>query len=359
MILERLSNAAGVSGNEDAVREIILDIVKPYVDDVTIDTMGNLIAYKARARTTRRSRSSEAPASLLATLAAATTEPAEPRVMLAAHMDEVGVMVTGYTGDGGIKFRYVGGIDDRVLPGLRVQLGKDKVPGVIGLKAIHMSKPGERDKAASRESMVIDVGASSKGEAEGMAPLGTYGTFLAEYRKLGRLVSGKAFDDRVGCSVLVELLQGATFPFDLYGVFTVQEEVGVRGAGVAAHRIDPTCAFVFEGTICDDLPKKKDESPTTRLGDGPAISLMDRTAIADRRLVDHLVAIAERERIPYQFKQPGVGGTDAGSIHLAREGVPSVPVSVPCRYIHSPIAALDPRDYRNTVKLMDIALRAL
>ena len=357
MILEKLYNAMGVSGDEDAVRVIIYDAVKPFVDELTVDTMGNLIALKAKAKGggTRAKRAD----SLLAQLEATKAQPGAPRVMLAAHMDEVGVMVTGYTGDGGIKFRYVGGVDDRIMPGLRVQLGKDRIAGVIGLKAIHMAKPADRERATSRESLVIDVGASSKSEAEGIAPLGTYGTFLAEYRKLGRLVSGKAFDDRAGCSVLAELLQGAAFPFDLYGVFTVQEEVGVRGAGVAAHRIDPTCAFVFEGTICDDLPKKKDESPTTRLGDGPAISLMDRSAIADRRLIDHLIAVAERDGIPYQFKQPGVGGTDAGSIHMAREGVPCVPVSVPCRYIHAPIAALDPRDFRNTVKLMDVALREL
>ena len=358
MILEKLSNAAGVSGNEDAVRDIILETIKPHVDTVTVDSMGNVIAFKAKVVEKRRSEARH-DNTLLATLHAAATGGGEPRVMLAAHMDEVGVMVTGYTGEGGLKFRYVGGIDDRVMPGLRVQLGKDNLVGVVGLKAIHMTKPADRERTASRDSLVIDIGATSKSEAEGMAPLGTYGTFMTEYRKVGRLVSGKAFDDRAGCSVLADLLLGKAYPFDLYGVFTVQEEVGLRGAGIAAHRVDPSCAFVFEGTICDDLPKKKDQSPTTRLGYGPAISIMDRSAIADRRLVDHLTAVAEREGIPYQFKQPGIGGTDAGSIHLTREGVPSVAVSVPCRYIHAPVAALDPTDYQNTVKLMDTALREL
>lgn len=336
MILEKLSNAMGVSGNEDAVREIILEAIRPHVDDVTVDSMGNVIALKAARR-----RAGQAGL----------------RVMLAAHMDEVGLMVTGHTSDGGIKFRYVGGMDNRVMPGLRVQLGKDRVPGVIGLKAIHHTKGSEREKAVTVESMVIDIGATSKSEAEGLAPLGTYGTFLVEYRRLGNLVSGKAFDDRAGCSVLVDLLQKDAYPFDVYGVFTVQEEVGLRGAGVAAWRVNPTHAFVLEGTIADDLPKKKDQSPTTRLGKGPAISVLDHSAIADRALVDHLIATAEAHGIPYQIKQPGVGGTDAGAIHLAREGVPSAPVSVPCRYIHSPVAALDLRDYRNTVKLVELALR--
>jgi tetrahedral aminopeptidase len=354
MILQQLSNVAGVSGNEDAVREIVHDAIKPYVDEVTIDTMGNLIAFKAKAPRAKR-----AGRGLLATLHAAASSATEARVMLTAHMDEVGLMVTGYTGDGGLKFRTVGSIDDRLLPGLRVQLGKDKVMGVIGLKAIHHTRASEREKITAREALVIDVGAASKSEAEGVAPLGTYGAFQAVYRKLGRLVSGKAFDARAGCSALVELLQGAAQAYDLYGVFTVQKEVGSRGAGIAAHRIDPSCAFVLGGAACDDLPRAKERGPATQLGHGPALGVLDRSAIADRRLVDHLVAIAEREGIPYQFEQPGLGGSDAGSIHLTRAGVPSVPVSIPCRYIHSPVAVLDPHDYQNTVRLVELALRAM
>ncbi|MCS7062102.1 MAG: M42 family metallopeptidase [Anaerolineae bacterium] len=342
MILEKLSSAVGVSGNEDAVREVILKLIKGHVDDVTLDSMGNVITYKA-AHTTRGQSSTQAGL----------------RIMLAAHMDEVGLMVTGYTSDGGIKFRYIGGMDDRLMPGLRVQIGKDRTPGVIGLKAIHNTKHNEREKAVPVESLVIDVGASSKSEAETLAPLGTYGTFLAEYRRLGNLLSGKAFDDRVGCAVLVELLQQKAYPVDVFGVFTVQEEVGLRGAGIAAYRVNPTHAFVLEGTIADDLPKKKDESPTTQLGKGPALSVLDRSVIADRRLVDHLIATADKHDIPYQFKQPGIGGTDAGAIHLVREGVPTAPISVPCRYIHGPVAVLDPRDYRNTVRLTELALREL
>ncbi len=341
MILEKLSNAMGVSGNEDAAREIIVQAVKPHVDELTIDTMGNVIALKKAAR--RPKQAADKPA----------------RVMIAAHMDEVGFMVTGHTGEGGLKFRYVGGMDDRVMPGLRVQVGKERVMGVVGLKAIHNTKGDERNRVNPVDALVIDVGATSKSEAEGIAPLGTYGTFATEYRRVGRLASGKAFDDRAGCSVLADLLERPAYPFDLYGVFTVQEEVGLRGAGVAAHRVDPACAFILEGTICDDLPKKKDESPTTQLGKGPALSVLDRSVIADRKLVDHLAATAEKHGIPYQYKQPGIGGTDAGAIHLAREGIPCAPVSVPCRYIHSPVAVLDLNDYRNAVRLMEAALREL
>ena len=154
-------------------------------------------------------------------------------------------------------------------------------------------------------------------------------------------------------------MRGARFPFDLYGVFTVQEEIGLRGARVAASAVEPDCAFVLEGTVCDDLPKDRDTSPTTELGKGPAITLMDRSVLADRRLVDHLVATAEKLGIPYQFKQPGVGGTDAGAIARTKAGVPSVPVAVPCRYIHSPIARLSLDDLDNTVRLMRASLERL
>jgi putative aminopeptidase FrvX len=159
--------------------------------------------------------------------------------------------------------------------------------------------------------------------------------------------------------VLVELLQGDRFDFDLHAAFTVQEEVGLRGARVAAFAIDPDCAVALEGTIADDIPRDKDVSPTTELGKGPAITVMDRSFIADRRLVRLLTSTAEELDIPYQIKQPGVGGTDAGAIHLAREGVPSATVAVPSRYIHGPVALLRLEDFNNTVRLMRESLSRL
>ena len=165
-------------------------------------------------------------------------------------------------------------------------------------------------------------------------------------------------NDRAGCAVLIELLKGS-YPFDLYAVFTTQEEVGLRGARVAAYSVAPDAAFVLEGTICDDMPKQKDVSPTTVVGQGPAITLMDRSVISDQRLVDLLVRTAEANKIPYQFKQPGIGATDAGAIHLSREGVPSVVVAVPSRYIHSPVCLLSLNDLENTVQLMQRSLAGL
>ncbi|RLC91125.1 MAG: M42 family peptidase [Chloroflexi bacterium] len=335
MILRELSEAFGVSGNEGDVRAIVLDAVRGHVDAVKVDALGNVLAFK---RGTGRQRM---------------------RVMLAAHMDEVGLMVVGHDNDGFLRVKAVGGIDPRLLPGTILQVGSERIPGVIGVKPIHLLKKEEHEKVPKLEDLVVDIGAKNKDEARKLAPLGTYATFATRFRELGPTVSGKAFDDRAGCAVLVELLRGERFRFDLHAAFTVQEEVGLRGARVAAYAIEPDCAFALEGTIADDIPKDKDISPTTELGKGPAITVMDRSFIADRRLVRLLTSTAEELGIPYQIKQPGVGGTDAGVIHLTRKGVPSVTVAVPCRYIHSPVALLSLDDFNNTVRLMRQSLSRL
>jgi len=343
MILRELSEAIGVAGNEGDVRTVLLDAVREHVDEVRVDTMGNVLAFK---RGTDR-------------LSSPKSEKQYLRVMLAAHMDEIGLMVVGHDNDGFLRVRAVGGIDPRLLPGTLLQVGPERIPGVIGVKPVHLLEEGEDKKVTKLEDLVVDIGARGKDEAKQLAPPGTYASFATQYRELGPTVSGKAFDDRAGCAVLVELLRGERFRFDLHAAFTVQEEVGLRGARVAAYNIEPDCAFALEGTIADDIPKEKDSSPTTELGRGPAITVMDRSFIADRRLVRLLTSTAEELGIPYQIKQPGVGGTDAGAIHLAREGVPSVTVAVPCRYIHSPVALLSLDDWDNTVRLMRESLSRL
>jgi putative aminopeptidase FrvX len=281
--------------------------------------------------------------------------------MVAAHMDEVGLMVVHIEKEGSLRFQPVGGIDPRVLLAKKVLVGDDRVPGVIGVKPIHLLEAKARQQVMPIKDMSIDIGASSKEEAERSVKIGDYVAFDVTFGELGgelRAVKGKAFDDRAGCAVLAELLQHQ-YPFDLYAAFTVQEEVGLRGAQVAGYSIAPHFAFALEGTICDDMPKKKDISPTTTVGSGPAITVMDRSVIADRRLVDLLVSTAEENGIPHQFKQPGMGSTDAGAIHLTREGVPSAAVSVPSRYIHSPVCLLSLNDLDNTVHLMRQALLKL
>ncbi len=342
--LKTLSEACGVSGNEGEVRDLLARALRGAVDEMITDTIGNLI-------TVRRG-----------------TGQSPLRVMVAAHMDEVGLMIVGADSSGYLRFRPVGGIDARVLPAKRVLVGKDKVPGIIGVKPVHLTEPSERRNVLKIDQLYIDVGAKSKEEALGVAPMGEFVTFDTPFQYLqgaqadagvpaGR-VSGKCFDDRAGCFILYNLLQ-KQYAFDLYGVFTVQEEVGLRGAHVSAFGIDPDLAFVLEGTVCDDSPKEDDVSPTTTLGLGAAISVADASVIADRRLVDLLIDTAKAEGIPYQIKQPMVGGTDAGAIHLRRDGIPTVPVAVPSRYIHSPESVIDLLDLQHTIRLVGAALDRL
>jgi len=334
LLLKELSEAFGVSGHEGAVGKMILDEIQNRIDEHRVDALGNLIALKRGSGQDQR------------------------KVMVTAHMDEVGLMIVYIERDGSLRFRPVGGIDARVLLAKKVLIGDNQVPGVIGVKPVHLLDQKARNQVMRVEEMSIDIGASSKDEAEKLVKLGDYAMFDVSFGELGgdlHVVKGKAFDDRAGCAVLAELLR-ESYAFDLYAVFTVQEEVGLRGAQVAAYSVAPDIALAIEGTICDDLPKKKDVSPTTTLGEGPAITTMDRSVIADRRLVALLVASAKKNGIPYQFKQPGIGGTDAGTIHMAREGIPSAVVAVPARYIHSPVSVLSLNDFDSTVRLMRAAL---
>jgi putative aminopeptidase FrvX len=340
MWLKQLSEAVGVSGHEDEVRQVVIDAIANQVDEYQVDSIGNVIALKRSDGTS------------------------DLKVMVAAHMDEVGFMISQIEESGLLRFFKVGGLDDRVLPAKMVWIGDKKVPGAIGTKPVHLTERNERKKAIEYKQMTIDIGASSKAGAEKFVQRGDYATFAVEFVELDpegkswRTVKGKAFDDRVGCAVLIELL-AAQYPVDLYAVFTVQEEVGLRGAQVAAFAVDPDLAFALEGTGANEIPTKKDVSPSTRLGHGPAITLMDRSFIADRRLVRLLIDTAEELGIPYQIKQPGIGGTDAGAIHRTKEGVPSVTVAVPCRYIHSPAAILSLDDFDHTVQLMRESLKKL
>ncbi|MCL6431185.1 MAG: M42 family metallopeptidase [Anaerolineae bacterium] len=340
MLLRELVEADGVSGCEKAVRDILIRAIEDRVDEYRIDALGNLVAVKYR-----RSRSGAGPA----------------KVMVAAHMDEVGLMVTKVERDGFIRFAPVGGVDPRVVVAKVVRIGEERIPGVIGVKPVHLLEPGERDRVLKFEQLAIDAGMSGE-EAQRRVRPGMYASFATAFEPLDegglRTVKGKAFDDRAGCAVLAELLADS-YPFDLYAAFTVQEEVGLRGARVAAYAVEPDVAFVLEGTVCDDSPKEKDTSPTTRLGAGPALTIMDRSVICDRRLVQMLISEAEAQGVPFQVKQPGIGSTDAGAIHVQREGVPCGVVAVPARYIHSPVSVMSLNDFENTVRLMRGTLQRL
>lgn len=341
-LLERLSDEFGPSGRERAVRGLIKAEIEPLVDRLEVDALGNLIAFKAG------------------------TGP-EPRlkVMLAAHMDEVGVMITEIDKSGLLRFRPVGGIDPRMLLAKRLLIGDDRVPGVIGAPVPHLQTAESARKAPDVDDLSIDIGAENDKAAGDKVKVGDYGVFATRFAVLSEdpawpTVRGKAFDDRAGCTALVGLLADR-YPVDLYAVFTVQEEVGLRGARVAAYRVEPDAAIALEGTICDDLPQPADEdrSPVTRLGDGPALTLMDSSLVSHPGLLRLLQETAAAAGIGIQYKAPGLGGTDSGAIHLTRAGVPAITVAVPCRYIHTPAAVLNLNDLENTVRLVAATLRRI
>ena len=342
MLLDKLTNAFGPSGCEEEVRGVLLEGIREHIDEHRVDALGNLIALRKARKKPQRDW---------------------PRkVMVAAHMDEVGLMVTHIEKEGWLRFHPVGGIDPRVLLAKRVLVGPQRVPGIIGTKPVHVLSEEERQRVSQPRELYIDIGACDRSQAEESTKVGDYAAFATQFALAGdgplRAAKGKAFDDRAGCAVLAELLQ-VDLAFDLYAAFTTQEEVGQRGARVAAYAIQPDVALVLEGTVCDDMPKKRDVTPVTRMGHGPAITFMDRSVIVDKRLVRLLVDCAEDLGIPHQFKQAVAGGTDAGAIHLTRSGVPTAVVSVPSRYIHSPVCMLSLVDLENTVALMTEALKRL
>lgn len=328
-MLREYATAFGVSGCEGEVRDVIKKRIKE-LGDMRIDKLGNLIVHK---------------------------EGDGKRVMLAAHMDEVGFIVTSICDDGRIKFAPIGGIDPRILISKRVVFGKTKIFGVIGSKPIHLQSADERKTPIGLKELFIDIGATSKEEVKKLIKQGDYATFDSEYFDMGNYIKCKALDDRVGCAAVTEILRDE-YKLDLYGAFTIQEEVGLRGAGVVAFALEPEIAIIIEGTTCADIAKDEKDYITTP-GEGPAISIMDRTSSASGKLIKRIVEIAGKNNIPYQYRRGTVGGNDAGQIHRTKSGCITVTISVPTRYIHSPISMINKVDYGNTVKLVKLVLKSL
>jgi putative aminopeptidase FrvX len=332
-LLERLSNACAVSGDEGEVRRIVLREIKPYVDEVKVDALGNVLATRNGSRETRL------------------------RVMLAAHMDEVGLMLIHDNGDGIYRFQVVGGISASELAGKAVWIGKEHIPGVIGITPIHLIHGNNHRKPIDIDDMHIDVGTVT-----GKEKVGDRATFATQFARLGHSFRGKALDNRLGVATLIELIKHAPGNIDLLAAFTVQEEISARGARIAAFAFDPDLAIVLDSTPAYDLPDwDRDENVcyNSRLGAGPAIYTADSSTLSDPRLVRYMIQIAEENHIPYQLRQPGGGGTDAGMIHKQREGIPSISISVPGRYHHSPASIVRLSDWQYTFTLVMIALAHL
>lgn len=331
-LLRELSNAFGVSGFEDEVRDLIRSLVAPHVDEIKTDTLGNLFAILK------------------------SSNPDAKTLMLDAHMDEIGFIVKWIEKDGFLRFSPIGGWDPRIVPGHRVEIqtrsGRIQA-GVIGTAPPHILSPEERKAPLPLEKMFIDVGATSVEEAQEMGlrigdPLTIHYPFME--LKEG-YVTGKAFDDRAGCAVLIETAEriaGQDLGVNVVFAFVFGEEVGLRGARTAAFQIEPDLAIAVEGTIGADMPGVPDHSQPVRLGCGPAISVADRSIVVTRKVLHAMESIADTAGIPYQYKLPTYGGTDAGAIHLSRGGVLAGIVSVPCRYIHSPISTLRLSDFELT-----------
>lgn len=336
-LLKQLTEAVGVSGAEKEVRLLIRDLIADHVDEWSVDTMGNLMATKRG------------------------TGQYDLRVLIDAHMDEVGLLITDIDSGGMLKFTNVGGFDDRALLGKVVQVGPDKVPGVIGMRAIHLLKRGEYKKVVKMDAMRIDIGARNKDAAAAKVKVGDYAAFTTAYEELegGRTAIGKAFDNRAGCAALIELLRGDPYPFDLVAAFTVQEEVGLRGAKVAAFNAKADAALVLECTPAYDLPNEKDVSPNVAMGKGVSVYVMDARTIQDPKLVAHLMATGDANAIPYQVRQPGGGGTNTGAIQRSGPGIPAATLAVPGRYAHTPTMMINLDDYDNIVRLAGAALRGL
>jgi endoglucanase len=327
-----LCNASAVSGDEGAVREIVLGELKAQVDDVRVDALGNVLIEK-EGRSRRRLR-----------------------VMLDAHMDEVGFMLVAEGSEGLYEFKTVGGLDAGSLVGKQVVVGKEQTPGVIGARPLHLTKPDELKHAVAADTLRVDLGLGGK------AKVGDRGTFAPNFRRSGPSIMSKALDNRLGVATLIELVKAAPSNIDLLAAFTVQEEIGLRGAKVAAQHLNPDVAIVIDATPANDLPmqtKGENIFYNSKLGLGPAIYLTDSSAIDDPRLVRLLADAAEWAKIPVQFRQPGGGGTDAGAIQRSGVGVPVVSVSVPHRYTHSAMSVARIEDWKNTLWLLFAALRSL
>ena len=331
-LLKELCRLNGVSGAEDPVRNFIQTQAQPYADSLRSDALGNLIVFKRGKKSTGN------------------------KLLLTAHMDEVGVIVTRITEEGFLKFDFVGGVDRRVAIGKPVVLGENEIPGLIGLKAIHLVSSEEEKKVPKTDALYIDIGAKDREEAEKLVPPGTYGSFVGPPQEFGQgFLKAKAIDDRIGCAIMLELLK-EDLPLDVTFAFTAQEEVGTRGAFGSAFSVSPEVALVLETTTAADLPGVEGARRVCAPGKGPVISYMDGATIYDRDLFENLRRLAEEHGIPWQTKEYIAGGNDARTIQRSRSGVRVSALSAAVRYLHAPATVGSLADFENMWKLTRLFL---
>lgn len=337
-LLEKLSNAFGPSGLEDEVVHILRKELEKCADETQVDKLGNVLFYHEGKK-------------------------GYPRVMLSAHMDEVGFMITYIEDSGFLRFD-TWGITNNIMPGQRVVFKGEKgfIRGIIGTKPPHIMTTDEQNKIIPKEDLFIDIGADNIAQANMKgADVGMMGVFDVEFMDLGDgYFRGKALDDRAGCVVLAETFKALQdSPYNVVAVGSVQEELGIRGARTAAWQVEPDIGLALEGTFVADVPGTRPDRVSSKIKGGPVITIMDRATFTHPHILKTLIKTAKLKAIPFQFKKVPVGGTDAGAIHLTKAGVPSGTVAVPCRYIHGPVSIIHIDDLKNTIKLVTEFTKAI
>ena len=326
--LKELCLISGVSGEEDLVAEYIIRQIGGKAL-VTRDNLGNLLVFKKGKKRPKH------------------------KIMICAHMDEVGFIITGVTADGMLRFAAVGGIDVRVIIGRAVNVGTAGYPGVIGTKPIHLQSDSERGGVPEIDSLYIDIGALSEEDARTHIMPGDRAVFCSEFFAFGDgMLKSKAIDDRAGCAILLELID-SDLAYDMHFAFTVQEEIGLRGARTAAFGINPDMALVVETTTAADVAGVEADKQVCRLGEGPVVSFMDRSTIYDKKLYALAFATAKDNGIPCQTKSMIAGGNDSGAVHVSTGGVRTTAISIPCRYLHSPSCVIKIADMEQTLLLVE------
>lgn len=332
--IRRLSDIPGVSGWEDAVREEILLQIKDVCQCHT-DHLGNLIAFK---------KGRQAPVN---------------KLLFSAHMDEVGFIITHIEESGLLRFACIGGIDRRVILGRAVEVGEARLPGVIGAKAVHMQTDKEKAESIPPDKLFIDIGATTRGEAEQEVALGDRVIFSGDFFRLGEsMISGRAFDDRAGCALMIDLIQ-SELEYDCYFSFTVQEETGCTGAIPAAYGVNPDIAIAVETTTASDIAGVEASRQVCALGKGGVLSFMDRGTVYDHKLYSMAMEQAGKHGIPCQAKEGVFGGNEARSIQVAQTGTRMLAVSLPCRYLHTAHNVLHVDDIESTGRLLKLLASAL
>ncbi len=330
--LKELCLLNGISGDESCVREYIIEKIRDKCD-YSVDNLGNITAFRKGKKTP------------------------EKKLMIAAHMDEVGLIVTSVRSDGTLTFETVGGIDSAVIIGKRVKIGKNGLSGVVGSKAIHNLSAEEREKAPKISDLYIDFGAADKAEAEKYVSAGECVYFDSEFMEFGNnRIKSKAIDDRAGCALMLRLIEEEP-EYDTFFVFNVQEEIGLRGSTVSAFSLQPDIAIVLEATTAADIDGADGAAKVCTINGGPVVSFMDRSTMYDKELYKTAFETAKENGIKCQTKSMIAGGNDSGAIHISGKGVRTIAVSLPCRYLHSPSCVISKQDFDDAYRLVKLMMK--